>query len=32
MISVNAFVEIDLFGQVNAEMFGGHQFSGVEDN
>ena len=29
MISVNAFVEIDLFGQVNAEMVGGHQFSGV---
>ncbi len=29
MISVNAFVEIDLFGQVNAEVIGGHQFSGV---
>jgi itaconate CoA-transferase len=29
MISVNAFVEIDLFGQVNAEFMVGHQFSGV---
>ena len=28
MISVNAFVEIDLSGQVNAEFMGGHQYSG----
>ena len=27
--SLNSFVEIDLFGQVNAEFIGGHQYSAV---
>lgn len=27
VISINSFVEIDLYGQVNAEFIGGHQFS-----
>lgn len=29
VISVNSIVEIDLFGQVNSEYLGGHEFSGV---
>lgn len=29
VVSVNSIVEIDLFGQVNAEFIGGHEFSGV---
>jgi itaconate CoA-transferase len=29
VISVNSIVEIDLFGQVNSELIGGHEFSGV---
>lgn len=28
-VSVNSAVEIDLFGQVNSEFVGGHEFSGV---
>jgi itaconate CoA-transferase len=28
-VSVNSIVEIDLFGQVNSEFIGGHEFSGV---
>lgn len=29
VVSVNSIVEIDLFGQVNSESIGGHEFSGV---
>jgi len=29
MISVNSVLEVDLFGQANAEFMGGHQFSGT---
>jgi itaconate CoA-transferase len=29
VVSVNTIVEIDLFGQVNSEFIGGHEFSGV---
>ncbi|MDQ1238797.1 MAG: itaconate CoA-transferase, partial [Thermodesulfobacteriota bacterium] len=29
VVSVNSIVEIDLFGQVNSEFIGGHEFSGV---
>lgn len=29
VVSVNSIIEIDLFGQVNAEFIGGHEFSGV---
>ena len=29
VVSVNSVIEIDLFGQVNAEFVGGHEFSGV---
>jgi itaconate CoA-transferase len=29
VVSVNSIIEIDLFGQVNAEFVGGHEFSGV---
>jgi itaconate CoA-transferase len=29
VVSVNTIVEIDLFGQVNSEFVGGHEFSGV---
>src|SRR5262249_41636000 len=28
MISINAAIEVDLLGQCNAEVLGGHQFSG----
>ena len=28
MISVNAAIQVDLYGQVNAEMIGGVQYSG----
>jgi itaconate CoA-transferase len=29
VVSVNSIIEIDLFGQVNAECIGSHEFSGV---
>ncbi len=29
VVSINAIMEVDLFGQVNAESLTGHQFSGV---
>lgn len=29
VVSVNSIIEIDLFGQVNSEFIGGHEFSGV---
>jgi itaconate CoA-transferase len=29
VVSINAMIEIDLFGQVNSESLGGHEFSGV---
>ncbi len=29
VVSVNAFIEIDFFGQVNAEQIMGHQYSGL---
>ncbi|EFK06620.1 butyryl-CoA:acetate CoA-transferase domain protein [delta proteobacterium NaphS2] len=29
MISVNSVLEVDLFGQANAEFMEGHQFSGT---
>jgi 4-hydroxybutyrate CoA-transferase len=28
-VSINSALEVDLFGQVNADMLGGHQFSGT---
>lgn len=29
MVSINTVLEVDLFGQANAEFMGGHQFSGT---
>ena len=29
VVSINSTVEMDLFGQVNSEYVGGHEFSGV---
>ena len=29
VVSINSVVEVDLFGQVNSEYAGGHEFSGV---